>query len=555
MCGILAWIRSSTARTHTKSEAIARAMNTLVARGPEGTRVVDISGGQSQALLGFTRLAINGLNTAGMQPFTKAGLTWICNGEIYNAPTIEKVLGYKSESASDCEVIGALWNSLSGLEKTVLEGIPTAFARSLDGVFAIVLYDAFRNVYIVARDPYGVRPLYYSQYAFDGIAFASERKTLELCTDPDAKIHEFPPGEVWTVSPDGKILTQEVYHSVPWLKTNSTHADVHSALITAVKKRLLTERPIAAMLSGGLDSSLIAAIVQKMLQEAGGEAAAPLKTFSIGMAGSSDLKYARIVANWIGSEHHEITVTADEMFAAIPDVIRDIESYDITSVRASVGNWLVAREIKRRSECKVVFNGDGSDEVWGSYLYFYRAPNDYAFEAESQRLMANIHRYDVLRSDRCISSHGLEARTPFLDKQFVAVAMGVSTAERRPCYGGPAREMRAEKQFLREAFTAKDGKQLLPYEVLWRRKEAFSDGVSSTEKSWYEEIQDRVCVPDNWKELAKEFKGGPVPHTKEAFYYRSLYESMYKKTGDYWPYWMPKWSPETTDPSARTLSL
>jgi asparagine synthase (glutamine-hydrolysing) len=238
------------------------------------------------------------------------------------------------------------------------------------------------------------------------------------------------------------------------------------------------------------------------------------------------------------------------MFAAIPDVIRDIESYDITTVRASVGNWLVAREIRRRTECKVVFNGDGSDEVWGSYLYFYRAPNDYAFEAETGRLLAGIHRYDVLRSDRSISSHGLEARTPFLDKQFVGVAMSVPTELRRPVAGG-----RVEKDLLRRAFAGTD---YLPADVLWRTKEAFSDGVSTSEKSWFQEIQERILerglVPSDWEQLANKYPS-PVPITPESFYYRSLYESMYKKTGDYWPYWMPQWSPETKDPSARTLAV
>jgi asparagine synthase (glutamine-hydrolysing) len=233
------------------------------------------------------------------------------------------------------------------------------------------------------------------------------------------------------------------------------------------------------------------------------------------------------------------------MFAAIPDVIRDVESYDITTIRASVGNWLIAREVAK-TDCKVVFNGDGSDEVWGSYLYFFKAPNDYAFEADSGRLLKEMHRYDVLRSDRSISSHGLEARTPFLDKQFVATSMAVPTELRRPSV------TRIEKNLLREAFDY----GLLPGSVLWRKKEAFSDGVSSTEKSWFQEIQERVLglIPDDWETQAAAF-AEPRPKTPEAFYYRSLYEKFYTKTGDYWPFWMPRWSPETSDPSARTLTL
>jgi asparagine synthase (glutamine-hydrolysing) len=532
MCGIWAWI-------HTPSSSMYRcdvkkAVGHIIARGPEGARIQDISG----AVFAFTRLAINGLNAESMQPFTEGPLTWMCNGEIYNSPALCERLGFVSKG-SDCEVLGELWKACGKC--------PVAFCRALDGDFAIVLYDADTNEYIVARDPYGVRPLYWSECKFRGMSFASERKALEGWVDTSSKIYEFPPGEVWRVSSGG--VTKNVYHTVPWLKgvytDESALTVVKDSFLAAVNKRLMTERPIAALLSGGLDSSLVAACVQKMLNEKG---LPPLKTFSIGMAGSSDLKHARLVADWIKSDHHEVLVTADEMFDSIPSVIRDIESYDITTVRASVGNWLVAKAVRERSECKVVFNGDGSDEVWGSYLYFYKAPNDFQFEADSQRLLQEIHRYDVLRSDRSISSHGLEARTPFLDRQFVAVAASVATQSRRPIAGDGGR---MEKDLLRRAFE-NDG--LLPNEVLWRRKEAFSDGVSNAEKSWFQEIQERISVPKDWEEKALTF-AEPIPKTPEAYYYRTLYESMYKKTGDYWPFWMPRWSPETNDPSARTLTL
>jgi len=530
MCGIWAWIYT-TPNSILRSK-VEEAVSHITARGPEGTRILDLN----SAVFAFTRLAINGLNPDGMQPFLSGELTWMCNGEIYNAGLLEKNLGFVSKG-SDCEVLGPLWKA-SG-------GDAVSFCRALDGVFAVVLQDG--DKYIVARDPYGVRPLYYSDDKFRGIVFASERKALEGWIGSYSKIYEFPPGEVWTIGPKG-VEERQVYHTVPWLKgvyTDVTGIElVRTSLTAAIRKRLMTERPIAALLSGGLDSSLIAACVQKMLVEAN---ALPLKTFSIGMAGSSDLKYARMVADWIKSEHTEVIVTADQMFEAIPSVIRDIESYDITTVRASVGNWMVAREIRRQTDCKVVFNGDGSDEVWGSYLYFYKAPNNYQFEADSQRLLREICRYDVLRSDRSISSHGLEARTPFLDKQFVAAAMSLPTDLRRP--GGGF----VEKHLMRRAF-ADAG--LLPQEVLWRKKEAFSDGVSGAEKSWFQEIQERVLplIPIDWQAKCGEYEE-PKPTTPEAYYYRSIYESIYKKTGDYWPFWMPRWSPETTDPSARTLIL
>lgn len=578
MCGIWAWIcKSAESPKLSHQEMWAKGVNTLQARGPEDYRFTDIylesascgaDSVASQRLAGcmaFTRLAINGLNTAGMQPFksynstqqagsgTPCGLTWMCNGEIYNAHDLKIPM----PSGSDCEVIGPLWERC--------EGDAVAFARALDGVFSIILHDSERQKFVIARDPYGVRPLYYFSTTDGSYVFGSERKSLEGFyqeLDGYNGIVEFPPGHVWELDEGGTSWLKPVaYHTIPWIKmadSNGWEEKLREALVAAVRKRLLTERPVAALLSGGLDSSLIASLVQKELKALGKP---PLKTFSIGMPGSTDLKYARMVADYIGSDHTEILTSAEEMFAAIPQVIHDIESYDITTVRASVGNWLVSKKIREMTDCKVVFNGDGSDEVFGSYLYFFNAPSDEAFERESERLLKEISKYDVLRSDRCISSHGLEPRTPFLDKQFVAVAMSLPTHLRRPV--GTKEQKGWEKYALRVAMNIPF---LLPDEVLWRRKEAFSDGVSSQEKSWYQEIQERVDALelDDWEEKALEFleskrgmnsKSGPLPKTKEAFYYRTIYENHYKNTGDYWPFWMPRWTPGATDPSARTLKV
>ncbi len=537
MCGIWAYLAH---KRMSHDEVREKHVKHIEARGPEQTEVVDVCG----ATLGFTRLAINGLNPQGMQPFFNSGkdLVWMCNGEIYNAKELEGRYG-SSVSGSDCEVLGNLWR---GTKDSV------AFARALDGVFALVIVDISNNKAVVARDPYGVRPLYYVQKSSGEFMFASERKGLEEgCEDGD-EIQEFPPGTVWELEYDsmfGWVVEQYTYHTVPWIKmadSSNWKTQLRDALVAAVHKRLMTERPVAALLSGGVDSSLIAALVQRELKGLGKP---PLKTFSIGMPGSTDLKYAKMVADWIGSDHTEVLTSADEMFEVIPEVIYDIESYDTTTVRASVGNWMVAREIKRQSDCKVVFNGDGSDEIFGSYLYFYRAPSDEAFEMESERLLEEISSYDVLRSDRSISSHGLEPRTPFLDKQFVAVARSLPTELRRPT------KERCEKWALRTAF---EEEGLLPPEVLWRRKEAFSDGVSCTEKSWYQEIQERI----ESKGLVKDEDMGSyetpeecAPKTKEQLWYRTMYETVYQHTGDYWPFWMPKWSPGATDPSARTLNL
>ena len=522
MCGIWALIGS---RPINVWDNVHASIAALKARGPEQNAIYQTKTSYNEVVLGFTRLAINGLTKAGDQPMHNGDLTWICNGEIYNYKDIAKRHGFPlTDGSSDCEVIGHLYAKFA-------DDLPTFF-RALDGVFALILVDRVRDRVVIGRDPYGVRPLYMAMDGSDYI-FASEIKALGGAS---IATRAFKPG-TYTVFA-GPHSTEGTYHQVPFLKV-PTLADqeaaercIAEALEAAVKKRMLTERPVAALLSGGIDSSLIAALVAKELRLAN---APPLKTFSIGFAGSEDLRYARMVAAWIGSEHHEIIATPDDFFAAIPEVIRTIESYDTTTVRASVGNYLVAKAVKERSDCKVVFNGDGSDEVFGSYMYFYSAPSDEAFEAESGRLLEDIHMFDVLRSDRSISSHGLEPRTPFLDKQFVSTSRAVATALRRPSTSQP------EKWILRRAF-ADSG--LLPNDVLWRKKEAFSDGVSGPAKLWYQEIQERV---PSLTDL--------TPAEAERAYYESIYNKHYKDHGSpNVPYrWMPKWT-NATDPSARTLA-
>ena len=549
MCGIFASYGEATCLCECQpSQAdVTHALNQLKARGPEGTQLMLPA---VHVNLGFTRLAINGLSDCGMQPFTslQGRLHVVCNGEIYNHAALAAKYNIPNTSGSDCEVLGPLFDNLRD---------PVAWAQSLDGVFAIALYDKTADRLYVARDPYGVRPLYYGYKYIETpletpkktIVFASEIKALTpYCQD----IKAFPPGYVGYYHKD--TLRIKRFHSVPTEKNLDLVGNpqvamsvLKSALESAVQKRLMTERPVAALLSGGVDSSLIAALVQKKLKALGKP---PLETFSIGFAGSPDLKYARLVADHIGSKHHEIIATPDDFFRAIPEVIRSIESFDITTVRASVGNWLVAKAIREQSDCKVVFNGDGSDEVFGSYLYFYNAPSDEVFEAECTRLLETIHHFDVLRSDRSISSHGLEPRTPFLDKNFVALARSIPTVWRRPVMG-----VRPEKGILRKAFEA-DG--LLPEEVLWRRKEAFSDGVSQQTKSWYEEIQERLQGVTEMPPIGFLAEKYPkmTPQTLEAYYYRVIYMNFYGEETVTQPYfWLPRWCGDATDPSARTLAI
>ena len=529
MCGIWAII-GRRASVIERDQCSHRLEN----RGPENTRIEDVG----STTLGFTRLALNGLGHTGMQPMRSGDIHWICNGEIYNWRHLQNRHGLQVEGTSDCAILGSLWLRF--------RDDPCTFFRALDGVFALILVDEERGIVTIGRDPYGVRPLF-CVYNEEVTIYASEMKAL-VALLPGEPIHHVKPGTYVQLTMDGRLLSTKRWHTVPWIKNpflsyeEEAMAALRVSLMEAVRKRLLTERPVAALLSGGVDSSLIAALVQRELQAMGKP---PLETFTIGFEGSPDLLHAHEVAKWIGSRHTEIIMTPDEFFDAIQPVIRDIESYDITTVRASVGNWLVSREISRRTDAKVVFNGDGADEVFGSYLYFFRAPDEDAFESESNRLLEEIHQFDVLRSDRSISSHGLEPRTPFLDKQFVATARSIATHLIRPIHG-----VQPEKHLLRKAF---EPMRLLPPSVLWRQKEAFSDGVSSIYRSWYQEIQDHMEPI----EVSKRVYTHVPPLTKEARYYRDLFHEYYGLEGQgvIGHFWMPKWSGETTDPSARTLSF
>jgi asparagine synthase (glutamine-hydrolysing) len=530
MCGILGVIGN------VSQEELERCLEALKARGPE---LQTLTNPLPSVSLGFTRLAINGLTAAGNQPINAGSWVAVCNGEIYNyrelAATYELNM---PEGASDCWVIPHL------LEKL---GDATQVCRALDGVFAFIAVNTESGEVLVARDPYGVRPLFQVNVGAKA-AWASELKGLpalpalpalpELPTPP-TNLAPFPPGTWRIFTSDGIQYKEEKYHTIPWIKQpHANMTNLRTALEAAVEKRLLSERPVGALLSGGLDSSLVAAIAARKLAERGQK----LHTFSIGMSGSTDLGYARMVAEWIGSEHHEILCSKDDFLGAVSTVVGTIESYDITTVRASVGNWLVGKWIRENTDIKVVLNGDGSDEVGGGYLYFYKAPNDAAFEAESERLLKDIHIYDVLRSDRCISAHGLEPRTPFLDKQFVAVWRGLPTEWRRPSAA------RMEKWVLREAF---NGTGLLPDAVLWRKKEAFSDGVSSTEESWYQTVS-HWCEE---KGVGIEGWTHNPPRTAEGAWYRQLFEARYDAAAAACiPYmWMPRWISGVTDPSARVL--
>lgn len=534
MCGIFAILN------HSKvNETIEKSFKSGSGRGPEFSKLVTT---QNNVTLGFHRLAINGLNETSNQPLNVNGITLICNGEIYNYHQLYKLMNVEPTTQSDCEVIIHCYQKF-GIKYTL---------DVLDGVFAFILIDNQREELYVARDVYGVRPLFCSFQDYSGSSnveesdnrffFASELKMIHELTKQ--KIEQFRPATYSKYVFMDKWIQQEknvLYHVGHTSQSPSWYYnEIREKLISAVRKRIdATERPIACLLSGGLDSSLITSIVSSFMDTQG----KTLETYSIGLEGSEDLKYARLVADFLKTDHHEIIVSEMDFLQAIPEVIKTIESYDTTSVRASVGNYLVAKYIKENSDAKVIFNGDGSDEVTGGYMYFHKAPDSLSFDNECKRLLKDICYFDVLRSDRCISCHGLEARTPFLDKEFVRNYLSLPYKKRYH-----VGKKQCEKYLLREAFG-----NYLPVEVLFRTKEAFSDGVSKQTRSWYQIIQEHIESLD--LDMTKQFDFNP-PQTKEQYYYRSVFEELYPGRSNVIPYfWMPRFVENATDSSARTLDI
>ena len=563
MCGIFAILNKNNI-----DKNVIKSFNKVNARGPEYSHISV----ENNSIFGFHRLSINGINQKSNQPFYINNMMLICNGEIYNFKKVYKDLNITPQTDSDCEVIIYLYK-MFGIEYTL---------KCLDGVFAFILYDFNNNEVYVARDPYGVRPLYNYSDCNNLHYFCSNLKGiydfyennchLNESNVINEKINQFTPGSYskYRINHENNfycIIENKLYTSFPCntfqLNNSDNNTYYHSnfldSLITlhltnAVKKRVVDtcERPIGCLLSGGLDSSLIASLVNKYYQ--GSE---KLKTFSIGLPGSEDLKYAKIVADHLQTNHHEILVSEDDFFDAIEEVIKTIESYDTTTVRASVGNYLIGKYIKENTDCKVIFNGDGSDELAGGYLYFNNSPNDYEFDKECNRLLKDICYYDVLRSDRSISEHGLEPRTPFLDRSWVEFYLTIDKSIRNH-----KNNNNCEKFLIRNAFNnlAND---LLPSEILWRTKEAFSDGVSSMQKSWYEIIQDKInekCKLDKnleieLKRLMSNEELINYPDTLEKSYYRYLFNKYYKYADNTIPYfWMPKYS-NARDASARSLNI
>ena len=504
-------------------DALRECFERTASRGPDMSRLIEIPGGY----LGFHRLAIMGLDETGMQPFELDGSYVVCNGELYGFRPIRERLKekYTFRSDSDCEILLPLYREY-GLD----------MFRVLDAEFALILYDAEKKSLIAARDPIGIRPLYYGKTADGAMAFASEAKNLVgLCE----RILPFPPGCYWA---DGRFVRYADASHVDQFTMQDEEAvtkTLRELLIAGVEKRLDADAPVGFLLSGGLDSSLVCAIAAKALGK-------KIRTFSIGMdVDAIDLKYARKVADFIGSDHTEVIITREDVLSALEPVVALLGTYDITTIRASIGMYLVCKYIHEHTDIRVLLTGEISDELFG-YKYTDFAPDASAFQQEAEKRIRELHMYDVLRADRCISVNSLEARVPFGDLAFVRYAMSIDPSRKMNRYG-------MGKYLIRKAF-ADD--HLLPEEILWRQKAAFSDAVGHSmvddlkayaETQYDQEAFERGCAKYDFAR----------PFTRESLLYRDLFEKYYPGQAEMVAgFWMPNrtWPGcDVDDPSARVL--
>ena len=517
MCGILAIIWNIYKQKKENTNSIQLGFESLSKRGPESGNIHE----DMHGIFCFKRLAINDLSSSGMQPFVKGRVSVVCNGEIYNHLKLKQKYNISTVSSSDCECILELY-LLLGFEKMIKE---------LNGIFAIVISDD--NFVYFATDRIGVRPLHYGFSINENLIIGSTAESLSFFRF-NGEIKNLKPSIASYNKTTNEISFVEYGCSVDEINY-PLYPRINKLLEKAVRNQLISDRPIGCMLSGGLDSSLICSILCKSL------GAKNVRTYSIGMKGSTDLKYARFLSTELGTNHTEVLFTPDEGIAAIPFVIKDLESYDITTVRASVGMWLLSKYISKNTQDKVIFSGEGADELFCGYLYFHYAPSFDELNKESKRLVDNLYKYDVLRADRCVSSHGLELRVPFLDNKLVSFCMSMTGKSKSPING-------IEKDVLRQSFS----NGYLPADILWRRKEGYSDGVSSIEKSWCEYIKDHVEMQISNEEFEPVRSEYP---SKEAYYYKKIFDDMFPRYRPVIEYWMPKWIDCNGDPSGRKLPI
>ncbi|MBO5184115.1 MAG: asparagine synthase B [Clostridia bacterium] len=493
-------------------------------RGPDMSRVINTGKG----FLGFHRLAIMGVEESGMQPFERNGSFVVCNGELYGFRKLKKELqkkGYSFVSDSDCELLLPLY-----------EEYGTEMFAKLDAEFALIIYDGKTHEYIAARDPIGIRPLFYGLDKSGKVFFASEAKNLVgLCEE----VMPFPPGHYYK---DGKFICYcdiSVPQKVIYDDVETACKNIREKLIAGIEKRLDSDVPVGFLLSGGLDSSLVCSVAAKLSKE-------KIRTFAIGMSTDAiDLKYAKEVAEYIGADHTEVIITEQDVIKALPEVVALLGTYDITTIRASIGMYLVCKYIHENTDLRVILTGEVSDELFG-YKYTDFAPSAEEFQKEAQKRVHELHMYDVLRADRCISVNSLEARVPFGDLDFVRYVMALDPQVKMNRYN-------KGKFLLRHAFEG----DWLPYDILMREKAAFSDAVGHSMVDDLKKYAEEAYTDEEFKEKIKKYTFA-VPFTKESLLYRELFEQYYpgqaRMVSDFW---MPNKNWEgcnVNDPSARVLS-
>ncbi|WP_370391933.1 asparagine synthase B [uncultured Winogradskyella sp.] len=505
MCGIVCAFDIKQSSETLRPQVLEMAKS-IRHRGPDWSGIFS----DDKAILAHERLAIVD-PASGKQPLFSKDKTLVlaANGEIYNHRELrQQFKDYPFQTLSDCEVILALYKEKG-----------TGFMDELNGIFGFALYDVEKDEYFIARDHMGIIPLYMGWDKYGSFYVASELKALEgVCT----KIELFPPGH-YLSSKDGKLVQWykrdwEAYDSV---KENDTSiSELRQALEDAVHRQLMSDVPYGVLLSGGLDSSITSALAKKYAErriEADDKEKAwwpQLHSFSVGLEGSPDLAAAKKVADHIGTVHHEIQFTIQEGLDAIRDVIYQLETYDITTVRASTPMYLMARVIKSMG-IKMVLSGEGADELFGGYLYFHKAPNAQEFHEETVRKLSKLHMYDCLRANKSLAAWGIEGRVPFLDKEFMDVAMRLNPKDKM------ITEDRMEKWVVRKAF-----EDLLPESVAWRQKEQFSDGVGY---SWIDTLKAVVDQEVTDEQMANAHFRFPIqtPQNKEEYYYRTIFEDHF----------------------------
>ena len=543
MCSIMGFCGSSGDYARIQ-EALSRTRS----RGPDDSRTVNSGNGW----LGFNRLSIMGITENGMQPFVygnrntytlpelketdegyevpeESEIVLVCNGEIYGFRPLKEQLiakGYSFISDSDCEILPALYQEYG-----------TEMFRMLDAEFALILYDCREKKYIGARDPIGIRPLYYGIREDGTYVFASEPKSLISLV---GKVMPFPPGHYFK---DGQFIRYRDMSEVAGYSYDDLpeiSKQIHDRLVEGVKKRLDSDTPVGFLLSGGLDSSLVCGIAAKLLDK-------PLQTWAIGMdVDAIDLKYAKQVADYIHSDHHEVIISKEDVLAALDPVIEALGTYDITTIRASIGMYLVCKAIHEQSDIRVILTGEISDEIFG-YKYTDFAPSAEEFQKEAQKRIREIHMYDVLRADRSISVNSLEARVPFGDLDFVEYCMAIDPEKKLNRYG-------KGKYLLRHAF---EEDKLIPESILWREKAAFSDAVGHSLKDDIVELAEQIYSDEAYEEGRMKYEHAR-PFTKESLLYRDIFEKHYPGQSEMVvDFWMPNRNWEgcnVNDPSARVLA-